>query len=58
MLDHCLRFTEIETYIDKNRELNEDALSALWLFAWVETNRKERHPWRREFLDGVSRDVG
>jgi hypothetical protein len=58
MLDARVRFADIETYIEDNAELRDDAKSALWLLAWVEI-----HPWERrravgELLTGVAHDEG
>ena len=58
MLDARVRFAEIETYIEDNAELQDDAKSALWLFAWVEIDRHQRRRAVGEMLAGVAHDLG
>ena len=58
MLDARLSFAEIETYIEDNDELHEEAKAALWLLAWVEIDRRERRRAVGELLAGVAHSLG
>jgi hypothetical protein len=42
MLDRGESFEQIEEFINRAFGLGEDARSALWLYAWVETDRDDR----------------
>jgi hypothetical protein len=58
MLDARASFAEIETYIEENDELPDEAKSALWLLAWVEIDRRERRRAVGELLIGVAHKLG
>lgn len=42
MLDRGESFEQIEAFINRALGLGEDTRSALWLYAWVETDRDDR----------------
>ena len=57
MLDECLPLEQIEMWIE-DRDLPHDAKSALWLLAWIETDRRGRRRAVGELLAGIAHDLG
>jgi len=53
MLDRGCCFDEIERYIEERRQLSEEAKSALWLYAWVETSAHQRRRAVGELLEAA-----
>lgn len=47
-------FEHIEAYIENRQDLNADQQSAVWLYAWVETDRSERRRAVGELLAGLA----
>jgi hypothetical protein len=57
MLDGCVPLEQIETWIE-DRDLPNEAKSALWLLAWIETDRRGRRRAVGELLAGIAHDLG
>lgn len=53
MLDERIPFCRIEDYIEGRLDLGRDAKSALWLYAWSETDREQRRKAVSELLASV-----
>lgn len=50
MVEAHAPFEHIEAYIEARLDLDANAKSALWLFAWAETDRDERREVTRALL--------
>jgi hypothetical protein len=51
MVEAHAPFEHIEAYIEGRRDLEAHAKSALWLFAWAETDRDTRREVTRSLLE-------
>lgn len=58
MLRQRAPFEHLESYIECRSDLPPDSKSALWLYAWVETDRTERRRCVAELLEGLAHDLG
>jgi hypothetical protein len=57
MLDEGLPLEHVETWIE-DCDLPPEAKSALWLLAWLETDRNGRRHAVGELLAGIAHDLG
>ena len=57
MLDELVPLEDIEMYIE-TCQLPEDTRSALWLVAWMQTNRHERRRATGQLIAGTAHDLG
>jgi hypothetical protein len=58
MLDEQVSLEDIETYIETCVDLPEDTRDALWLVAWIQTNRHERRRAVAQLIAGTAHDLG
>lgn len=57
MIDDHTGLWKIEEYIEARSDLPSEAKSALWLFAWVETDKADRRRAVGELLRGLAHDL-
>ena len=52
MIDAGAEFGLIEDFIENSVRLSDESRAALWLLAWTETSREQRHQCIAEMLQG------
>jgi hypothetical protein len=57
MLDEGLPLEQIEMWIEDS-DLTQEAKGALWLLAWVESDRRGRRRAVGQLLAGIAHDLG